>query len=448
MLNLSKGTMETIIVSSLLIGYVGRYFSESHFYTTMALFKSEEGLDDTKVGLMLSTSYLVRFFAKLSYGLITERLGGKVTWVMCMTGAAVSSSLFTLGRSNIYYFTAAWCILQFFLAGAWVALVRVASAWVKESRRGIVMSILSLGLVLGDAVSRQIFGLFISSKPGVTWRESFVYGALGTILLNVPAFIFLSNSPLSAGYNDLKLKPSQPSPKGASSSSTNIGPHTRIRNLLSSPTFVLVLGLSFCLYSMREFLKSFTAQYLIDVYCNGSGQCSFSSAAASFGASGSTWFPLLGGASTLVAGYVKDMFAKHNRAFVLVGLLSVLVSSLSFLSSSGITLAKDSAIYFSALNGFGLFGPFTLLAGSFAMDEGGDSETAALASALIDGVGNLGAAISMLGKASLFSSADGSTDWARAFGLLAFLTLAAMATSILLLVQDWRKATKERPKDG
>mmetsp|Transcript_7490 Transcript_7490/g.19348 ORF Transcript_7490/g.19348 Transcript_7490/m.19348 type:complete len:106 (-) Transcript_7490:3204-3521(-) len=85
MLNLSKGTMETIIVSSLLIGYVGRYFSESHFYTTMALFKSEEGLDDTKVGLMLSTSYLVRFFAKLSYGLITERsVGGPSQGSQCM----------------------------------------------------------------------------------------------------------------------------------------------------------------------------------------------------------------------------------------------------------------------------------------------------------------------------------------------------------------------------
>jgi OPA family glycerol-3-phosphate transporter-like MFS transporter len=140
----------------------------------------------------------------------------------------------------------------------------------------------------------------------------------------------------------------------------------------------------------------------------------------------SALFPLLGGASVLVAGWLGDQLGPTGRAIViftgcmLAGVVMWILGSFDF---SGSALA---AVLLIALVSFLMLGPYSYLAGAISLDLGG-KRGAATACGIIDGVGYLGGMLAGDTVARLTVS----YGWAGVFRALA---LVAFATSVAGLV--------------
>jgi sugar phosphate permease len=100
-------------------------------------------------------------------------------------------------------------------------------------------------------------------------------------------------------------------------------------------------------------------------------------------------FPLFGGVSVLLAGFISDKVGRNGRALIiLIGLL---------LSSGGLWLLGHARfggspalpVLLVAAVAFTLIGPYSYLAGAISLDFGG-KQGAATTSGVIDGVGYLG----------------------------------------------------------
>src|SRR5262249_10344981 len=140
----------------------------------------------------------------------------------------------------------------------------------------------------------------------------------------------------------------------------------------------------------RETFNIWTPLYLRDFV-------GYSAAAAG---STSAIFPAVGAVSVVVTGWLGDRLGLGGRAIVMLCGLTVTAIALLLLTSvragihrpdlSGST-ASGSLLVLILLGviAFGLLGPYSYLAGAFALDFGG-KQAGAASSGLIDGVGYLG----------------------------------------------------------
>src|SRR5262249_3501913 len=106
-------------------------------------------------------------------------------------------------------------------------------------------------------------------------------------------------------------------------------------------------------------------------------------------ASRSALFPLFGGVSVLLAGWLSDRLGPRGRALIVfVGLLLTCCAlvSLAFVDT---TWSKEAPIWITATIGFLMIGPYSYFAGAMSLDFGG-KQGSATASGFIDGIGYLG----------------------------------------------------------
>jgi len=132
----------------------------------------------------------------------------------------------------------------------------------------------------------------------------------------------------------------------------------------------------------------------------------------------SALFPLLGGASVLLAGWLSDRLGQGGRALIiLLGCLSTSVVLL-VLGFVDFTSARLAPIWLIGLVGFLMIGPYSYLAGAISLDLGG-KQGSATACGIIDGVGYLGAILAGDGVARM----SVAYVWAGAFQALAGVAL-------------------------
>src|SRR4029077_596700 len=143
--------------------------------------------------------------------------------------------------------------------------------------------------------------------------------------------------------------------------------------------FWLVCALSLGFTLVRETFNLWTPTYFIQAV-------RLSKVAA---AQQSALFPLFGGLSVLLAGYVGDKLGQGGRAVIIFyGLIltGVVLFTLGHLDFSSLRTLPVALI---ALVGFLMIGPYSYLAGAIALDLGG-KQGSATTSGVIDGVGYLG----------------------------------------------------------
>jgi sugar phosphate permease len=148
---------------------------------------------------------------------------------------------------------------------------------------------------------------------------------------------------------------------------------------LRSPAFWIVCSLSLGTTLLRETFNTWTPTYFTEVV-------GMSKAEA---ASKSALFPLFGGFSVLLAGFISDKLGRNGRALIiLIGLLLAsaglwLLGHAQFGGSPALPVSLVAAVAFT------LIGPYSDLAGAISLDFGG-KQGSATASGIIDGVGYLG----------------------------------------------------------
>jgi len=144
----------------------------------------------------------------------------------------------------------------------------------------------------------------------------------------------------------------------------------------------------------------------------------------------SALFPLFGGISVLLSGFLSDRLGRHGRAaIILFGLLLTTVV-LAVIATTNFGGSRVLPVVLVTLVAFVLIGPYSYLAGAISLDFGG-KQGSATASGLIDGVGYLGGVLAGNAVAGI----SVLWGWTGAFAALACVALLSSLIAALYLIQ-------------
>jgi OPA family glycerol-3-phosphate transporter-like MFS transporter len=419
---------QVLTVTLLVFGYAGYYLCRSNFSVTLPMIIDEltaSGWDPNtakvRLGALASIGVFAYAIGKFLSGGLTDFLGGRRAFLLGTAGAVCCTALFALG-GGFPIFTLAWIVNRLMQSMGWPGAVKLTSRWFSYSSYGAAMGVISLSYLFGDAAARRFMGWLIAH--GVGWRGVFFAAAGVMLIIFIANLLLLRESPREIGEAEPPGDPfhldEKKSPSGASLK-------WALEAFLRSPAFWIVCLLSLGMTLLRETFNTWTPTYFTEVV-------GLSKAEA---ASKSALFPLFGGISVLVAGFVSDRLGRNGRALIiLVGLLFSSVG-LWLLGHAQFGGSSTTPIFLVAAVAFTLIGPYSYLAGAISLDFGG-KRGSATASGVIDGVGYLGGVLA----GDTIARISVSHGWQGAFTALAGVALFSSLTACLFLIKQRRTINK------
>jgi sugar phosphate permease len=411
-----------LTVSLLFLGYGGYYFCRSDYSVALPLILAEQVLKGTpanvaqiNLGSIASWGVLAYAIGKFPSGALADRFGGRRNFLGGMFGSILFTLLFMLG-GGFPIFTLAWFGNRVVQSLGWAGLVKVTSRWFSYTTYGSVMAVLSLSYLFGDAISRAIMSWLLAH--GFGWRGVFAAGAGLLSLILLGNLLFLRETP---GSYHLPAPEENPLNLFSHVNTEQPGTAAIFRTLLSSYAFWLICGLSLGTTLLRETFNLWIPTYFTQMAGMTGAQA----------ASGSALFPLFGGMSVLLAGFLSDYLGPEGRSRIL--LIGVCLTVLALLGLAAVSMHAPRFLPLALVSAvaFCLLGPYSYLAGAMSLDFGG-KEGSATASGLIDGIGYLGGILSGNSMAHLAVTYGWQTM---------FLVLAAVAglTSVVAALALWQQ---------
>ena len=368
-------------------GYASLYFCRADLSVATPLLIDELGRHGishgeamVRMGSIASLGVLAYALGKLFLTGLGDFWGGRISFLIGLGGATVFTLMFTSGLS-VPLFSIAWIGNRLTQSIAWAGLLKVSGKWFDYSSYGMIIGILSISYLVGDAAARQWMGMLIAH--GFGWRTLFYFAAATGGLFLAVNFIFLRESRADAGYAEARPNPLNLF-AGSDSRPRSVG--QLLLPLIRSRAFLLVCLLSLGCTIVRETFNIWTPEYLRDYLGYSSSDAARMSAI----------FPGVGVASVLVSGWLSDRLGVIGRSLIMfVGLVATAAALLVLMTlRSGASGASVSLLPIIAIGtiAFCLLGPYSYLGGAFALDFGG-KQAGAASSGIIDGVGYLGAVV-------------------------------------------------------
>jgi sugar phosphate permease len=413
---------QTVTVLLLFGGYGALYFCRADLSVATPLLIEELGKHGVshaealiRMGSIASLGVLAYALGKLFLTGLGDFWGGRINFLIGLGGAAAFTLMFASGLS-LPLFTIAWIGNRLTQSIAWAGLIKVSSKWFDYSSHGMIIGILSISYLVGDAAARQWMGMLI--EHGFGWRILFYFAAAVVGSFLIINYLFLRESRVDAGYVEAKPNPLN---LFAGSASRPKSIRELMLPLLRSRAFLLVCLLSLGCTIIRETFNLWTPVYLRD----------YLGYTMSNAARMSAIFPGVGAVSVLATGWLSDRLGVNGRSLIMFVGLSATAAALLVLmtmrSSSTGSLLPLIAIGTIA---FCLLGPYSYLGGAFALDFGGKQASAA-SSGIIDGVGYLGAVVA----GDSIARVSVSFGWKGVFVALAVVSaLAAIGAGFLYLL--------------
>jgi OPA family glycerol-3-phosphate transporter-like MFS transporter len=172
---------QAMTVALLFGGYGALYFCRADLSVSTPLLIDELHKQDMshgdaviRMGAITSFGVLAYALGKLFLGGLGDFWGGRVSFLIGLSGATVFTLLFATG-SFLPVFTIAWIGNRLTQSVAWAGLIKVSSKWFDFSSYGTIIGILSVSYLVGDAAARQWMGHLI--QRGVGWRPLFYLAA-------------------------------------------------------------------------------------------------------------------------------------------------------------------------------------------------------------------------------------------------------------------------------
>jgi OPA family glycerol-3-phosphate transporter-like MFS transporter len=407
-----------LTLALLIAGYSGYYLCRSNLSVTLPMIIAEMARTGggaaavrIRFGTIASLGVLAYAIGKFPSGGLADFLGGRRNFLAGMGLAVLCTLLFASGGS-MSIFAIAWVGNRLVQSLGWAGMVKVTSKWFSYKRYGSAMGLVSLSFLFGDALSRRFLAALIDWH--LSWREVFVVAATVLGVVFVICLLFLRESPSQVGAEEPQANPAnlfgkdgdRPAPESLK---------TLLRPLLRSRMFWLVCMLSLGTTLVRETFGLWTPTY----FTQAAGLSTAEAAAKS------ALFPLLGGVSVLLCGWLSDRLGPTGRAAVTFFGLALSGATLLWLGLGSFAGSHTWPVVLVSLVAFLIIGPYSFLAGAMALDFGG-KQGAATASGVIDGVGYFGGVLS----GDAMARVSVAFGWGGVFVVLAvvaFLTAAAAA---------------------
>jgi OPA family glycerol-3-phosphate transporter-like MFS transporter len=395
----------------LALGYSGYYFCRSDLSVVLPDLMHDmarHGLTPNeaqiRLGFIASLGTVAYAFGKFFSGALADTHGGRRNFLGGMAGSVVFTILFAMS-GGFPIFTLAWIGNRLFQSQGWAGLVRVSSRWFSYSTYGTVMAFVSLSFLFGDAGCRWMMSELMAH--GVGWRGVFFFAAGSLAVLMVINLLLLREAPEDRGLPAPEVNPRNVYADLEADDGERVGLKAILRPLLTNFAFWMVCVLAFGATMLRETFNLWTPTYFVQ----------FAGLSASAAASRSALFPLCGGISVLLGGFLSDKLGPNGRNILVVIGMTGCVVCLLMMGRVPDHSGQWAPTVLVALVGFMLLGPYSYLAGAMSLDFGGQRGSAT-AAGIIDGFGYVAG----------WLSGDTVARIAVAFGWRsAFLCLAGVA---------------------
>src|SRR6202044_2719861 len=270
-----------------------------------------------RLGDIASLGVLAYALGKLFLGGLGDFWGGRVSFLIGLAGASIFTLLFA-SAGAIAIFTIAWFGNRLVQSIAWAGLIKVSSKWFDYSSYGIVVGILSISYLVGDAAARGSMGALMAHGAG--WQTLFYYAAAVAGICFVSNWLLLRESRVQAGFTEAKANPLN---LFAASEARVRSVAELLLPLLRSRSFLIVCFLSLGCTIIRETFNAWTPVYLHD----------YLGYAASKAAGMSAIFPGVGAVSVLASGWLSDRLGANGRSIIMLVGLAATAAALLFLTS-------------------------------------------------------------------------------------------------------------------
>jgi len=409
-------------VALLVLGYSGYYFCRSDLSVVLpTLIKdlAQHGITPSqaqiRLGFIASLGTVAYAFGKFFSGPLADTGGGRRNFLGGMAGSILFTIVFALS-GGFPLFTLAWIGNRLFQSQGWAGLVRVSSRWFSYSTYGSVMAVVSLSFLFGDAACRWMMSQLLAH--GVGWRGVFYFSAAALAVLLVTNALLLREAPEDRGLPSPEVNPRNVyADEDPARAGEQPGVGAILRPLLTSFAFWLVCALAFGTTLLRETFNLWTPTYFVQ----------FVGLPASVAASRSALFPLCGGVSVLLLGFLSDKLGPNGRnALVVAGMAACTACLVMFRSVP----SHDGSWWPSllvGLVGFTLLGPYSYLAGAMSLDFGG-KHGSATAAGIIDGFGYMAGWLS----GDTVARISVHFGWRNTFLVLAAVSLATVLVGLVL----------------
>jgi OPA family glycerol-3-phosphate transporter-like MFS transporter len=355
-----------------------------------------------------------------------------------MAGSILFTIVFAMS-GGFPLFTLAWIGNRLFQSQGWAGLVRVSSRWFSYSTYGSVMAVVSLSFLFGDAGCRWMMSRLMAN--GVGWRGVFFFASGALAVLMIVNLLLLREAPEERGLPAPEVNPrnvyarkdgagkegAREKRLGADTKKETDGDGERVnigailRPLLTSFPFWMVCVLAFGTTMLRETFNLWTPTYFVQ----------FVRLSSSVAASRSALFPLCGGISVLLGGFLSDKLGPNGRnVLVVIGMTGCTVC-LVLMGRIPDHAATWIPTILVAIAGFMLLGPYSYLAGAMSLDFGG-RRGSATAAGIIDGFGYLAGWLS----GDTVARIEVAFGWSRAFLCLAGVSLFTALVALVLTVHQ------------
>ena len=385
----------------IIVGYIGIYLCRKNLSVAIPVLQKEFSATRAEIGLIASYSTIAYAIGKFFFGTVVDRIGGRLGFLGSMLLVAIFCFAGGLAP-NLALLTVCYSANRFVAAGAWPGMVKMVPSWFERRNLPFAIAWLSLSFVAGGACATMFAGM-VAQASGNNWRAIMALPSAVLLLLFVMNAWLLPKDQSTA---------SKPGTAQKSKPSAGFGELLRIRQ------FWVVCALSFTLTLLRETFNT----WLVD-FIRTEGGASVSNQVAAFL---STPFDVLGALGILAVGWIYGRIQPRARKwllFAMLALLAVLIRVIPTLFSMGLGYVTVAI----GLIGFLVYGPYSLLAGTLAVEIRGQ-ERVGTVSGIIDGVGY---AAGILAGAQFGKIVD-TAGYVRGFDLLAGLAVISAFLCFML----------------
>jgi sugar phosphate permease len=351
------------LLGSIVLAYIGVYLCRKNFSVAVPLIQPAFGVDKAQTGLVISYSAAAYAMGKFIFGPIIDKFGGRICLLAVLVGVAVFGALGSVATSLpmlICFYTAN----RFCGSAGWGSIIKLTPRWFPQRHMAVAVAFLSLSFVFGGALA-LVFAGHLAAWSGNNWRA--VMGLPSIVLFVIFLFCWRVI----------------PDDRAVSAEERKAGGgfnFAYVKQLLKIPQLWLVLAIAFSFYLMRETFNDWTVDFL---KTSGGANMTVNAAALL-----STPFDMAGALGIILLGWAFDHMSRLVRTVVLVGsllILAALINYLPFFFHLGIWQVETAI----GLIGFLSYGPYSLLAGVFAIEIGGKKGVSTVAG-LVDSAGYLG----------------------------------------------------------
>jgi OPA family glycerol-3-phosphate transporter-like MFS transporter len=421
----------------LALGYSGYYFCRSDLSVVlpdlihdMARHGLSPSAAQIRLGFIASVGTVAYAFGKFFSGALADTGGGKRSFIGGMAGSIFFTIIFAIS-GGLPIFTLAWIGNRLFQSQGWAGLVRVSSRWFSYSTYGSVMAVVSLSFLFGDAGCRWMMSELMAH--GIGWRGVFFFASAALAVLMLTCFLLLREAPEDRGLPAPEVNPrnvyAEEEAAGEATTAGDACVHIGaiLRPLMTSFAFWLVCALAFGTTLLRETFNLWTPTYFVQ----------FAGLASSVAASRSALFPLCGGISVLLGGFLSDKLGPNGRNILVVAGMSGCTVFLLLMGRIPAHAGPLAPSILVGLVGFTLLGPYSYLAGAMSLDFGG-RRGSATAAGIIDGFGYLAGWLS----GDTVARVAVAFGWRTAFVALAGVSFLTALVALVLAAHQRRPLGK------